>query len=173
MTKVERVTYSTSPLFGSLHTTRLIARNYGRDNCLWRRSFAQRLLKIAVIAIIPLVVVSCGGGSHPGPRGTPPSNLSYPQSAINATVGAAIPAEAPTVTGTVSSYSCSPALPTGLVLDTSAGTISGKPTAVSATATYNINASNSSGSTATSIQITVNAAVLASAAGLSAGFNGS
>jgi len=92
MSKIGRVTYGASSLFGTVHTTRLITRDYGRENCLWRRSFAHRLLKIAVIAIIPLVVVSCGGAS-PGPQGTPPSNLSYPQSAINATVGAAIPAE--------------------------------------------------------------------------------
>jgi len=135
--------------------------SYGR---LRRRSCALRLLGIAVIVLVLVFVVSCGGGNQPmvsqsAQRGTPPSNLSYPQSAINATVGTVIPADTPTVTGTVTSYSCSPALPTGLALDTSVGTISGTPTAATAMATYTIKASNSSGSTTTAVQITVTPAI--------------
>jgi hypothetical protein len=45
----------------------------------------------------------------------PPSNLTYSQPTISATVGQAISTDTPTVTGTVSSYSVSPTLPAGLV----------------------------------------------------------
>jgi hypothetical protein len=157
MSKLELVTGRHFPLFRRVHTNPLIARNYD-DGSLQRHSRALRFLAMAVIAITPFAVVSCGGGSQPAPQGTPPSNLAYTQNAINATVGTAIAAETPIVTGTVSSYSCSPTLPAGLVLDSSGGTISGTPTAASATSTYKIRASNSFGSTTTSIQITVSPA---------------
>ena len=158
MSKLEFVTCCNSSLFSGLRSAGLIPRNYDDDNGLCRRSGALRLIGMAVIAILPLVVGSCSGGSQFPPRGTPPSNLSYPKSAINATVGTAIAAETPTVMGTVTSYICSPGLPAGLVMDTSAGTIFGTPMAVSAMATYNIKASNSFGSTTTNIQITVSTA---------------
>jgi hypothetical protein len=84
-----------------------------------------------------------------------PSNLVYPQSTISATVGQAIPSDIPTVTGTVSSFSVSPALPSGLSLNTSIGSISGTPTAAVAQTTYTVFATNSGGSTTSSITITV------------------
>jgi hypothetical protein len=53
----------------------------------------------------------------------------------------------PSVSGTVSSYSVSPALPAGLSLNSMTGVISGAPTAAAAWMDYMITASNSSGST--------------------------
>ena len=50
----------------------------------------------------------------------------------------------------------SPALPAGLSLSTSTGIISGTPTAVTATASYTVTASNSAGSTTATLSITVN-----------------
>ncbi len=88
----------------------------------------------------------------------PPSGLTYPQTTISATVGQAITADTPTVTGTVTSYAVSPALPAGLAIDTSAGTISGTPTVATASATYVVTASNASGSTTATIQIAFAAA---------------
>jgi hypothetical protein len=56
----------------------------------------------------------------------------------------------------VVSYAVSPALPAGLTLDTSTGVISGTPSAVTSTASYTVTATNSGGSTTTSVSITVN-----------------
>ena len=61
----------------------------------------------------------------------------------------------PTVSGTVSSYSVSPALPAGLSLNTTTGVISGIPTATAAKATYLITASNAGGDTTFSLSLTV------------------
>jgi len=85
----------------------------------------------------------------------PPSNLTYPQTSITATVGTAIQTDTPTVTGTVTNYSVTPTLPTGLSINASSGAISGMPTTVTAQASYTITASNSAGSTSTVVQITV------------------
>ena len=62
--------------------------------------------------------------------------------------------------GAVTSYGVSPALPSGLSLNTSTGVITGTPTAVKATATYTVTATNSAGFTTVGLVITVNAAVL-------------
>lgn len=87
----------------------------------------------------------------------PPTGLSYP-SPRTYTVGVAIAALSPTVTGTVTAYSVAPALPTGLSLNASSGQISGTPTVVSAATNYTITASNSSGGTTFALNITVNVA---------------
>jgi hypothetical protein len=100
---------------------------------------------------------SGGGGTGGGTGGAAPSALSY-SSPVTATVGTAITPLSPTVTGTVTSYSVNPALPTGLSLDTSSGVISGTPTASATKATYTITATNASGSTTFSLSITVSAA---------------
>jgi hypothetical protein len=86
----------------------------------------------------------------------PPSNLTYPQTTVMATVGTAIAPDTPTVTGTVTGYTVSPTLPAGLSIDGTTGTISGTPTVVTAQATYTVTASNSVGSTTATLQIAVN-----------------
>lgn len=86
---------------------------------------------------------------------TPPSNLVYPQPIINGSVGVAIQTDTPTVTGTVTVFAVSPALPAGLSLNATTGAISGTPTATAAQANYTVTATNASGSTATTVQITV------------------
>ena len=88
----------------------------------------------------------------------PPSGLSYTPSSASGTVGTAITSLNPTVTGTVTSYSVSPALPLGLSLDESSGVISGTPTAVSASASYTVTATNGTGSTTATVTIEVSAA---------------
>jgi hypothetical protein len=93
------------------------------------------------------------------PAITPPSNLSYPSSSLSLTVGTKMTNLTPTVTGTVTSYSVSPAFPSGITLNTSSGLISGTPTATSSSTSYTITATNSAGSTNFGITIVVNAAL--------------
>ena len=88
----------------------------------------------------------------------PPANLLYPQTVITATVGQAIATDTPTVTGTVTSYTVTPALPAGLSLSPSTGAISGRPTTVATQTSYTITAANASGSAMATVQIVVNAA---------------
>ena len=86
-----------------------------------------------------------------------PSSLSYASSPATYTKGAAITNNTPTSSGGgVVSYAVLPALPAGLTLNTSTGVISGTPTAVTATASYTVTATNSGGSTSFPLSITVN-----------------
>jgi len=86
-----------------------------------------------------------------------PTNLVYSPSAVNDTLGTAMQPDVPTVTGTVSSFTITPALPAGLALDASSGAISGTPAAFSPAASYTVTATNSSGSTTAQITLAVNA----------------
>lgn len=88
----------------------------------------------------------------------PPGNLSYALGSAIYGVGVAIANNAPTVTGTVTHYSVSPALPTDLVFDTITGIISGIPTAPQSLATYTVTVFNLAGSTNNVISIAVLAA---------------
>jgi hypothetical protein len=99
----------------------------------------------------------------------PPSALSYTPSSASGTVGTPISSLTPTVTGTVTSYSVSPALPLGLSLDESSGVISGTPTAVSASASYTVTATNGTGSTTAAVTIEVGAPAGSTFAGWSNG----
>jgi N-acetylneuraminic acid mutarotase len=110
-----------------------------------------------LICVVALLLASCAGGGSGGGSAGPPSGLSYP-TPPTFTVGQAITPLTPTVTGSVSSYSVSPALPGGLSLSPSTGVISGQPSAVAATATYTVMASNAAGSTTAEVSITVAAA---------------
>jgi hypothetical protein len=115
------------------------------------------LLLVAAVLFGALVGCSSSGSS---PTTTAPTNLVYPQTTIAATTGQAISTNTPTVTGPVTTYSVAPALPAGLSLNPTTGAISGSPTGASSQASYTITASNSSGSTTATVQITVNAAVI-------------
>ena len=87
----------------------------------------------------------------------PPSNISYGASTTLAfsaqiaskTIGAT------STGGVVVSWSINPALPAGLNFSTTDGSISGTPSAPSATATYVVTAQNTGGQSTTSLQITV------------------
>src|SRR5208282_1659272 len=105
--------------------------------------------------------IGCGGGGTRAINPPPPSGLVYPHTSISATVGTAIATDTPTVTGTVSSFTVSPALPAGLAISSSTGSISGTPTAASAKTSYTVTASNSTGSTTATISITVTASTIA------------
>ncbi|MFA4794894.1 putative Ig domain-containing protein [Leptospira kirschneri] len=84
----------------------------------------------------------------------PPSGLAYTPTALVLYKGVAGTAT-PTVTGTVTGCSPNIALPAGLTLNATTCAISGTPTVFQASANYTITASNSSGSTNTTISIMI------------------
>lgn len=116
------------------------------------------LFRILVWISAAAALAGCGGGSG---SSTPPpqsASISYPSSSVTLTVGAAATPLVPTASQGLSSFSVAPALPAGLSLDTSNGTISGTPTAVSAAATYTVTATGGGSSASTTVSITVSAA---------------
>jgi hypothetical protein len=76
----------------------------------------------------------------------PPSHLSYP-SPVEGTVGAALTPLTARIAGTVEHYSVTPALPAGVVLDSTSGLIAGTPSVARTLAPYTITASSQAGST--------------------------
>jgi hypothetical protein len=105
-------------------------------------------------------LTGCGGRSG-GSSVAAPSALSY-TSPVTTTQGAAMTSLTPKVTGTVTGYSVSPALPAGLSLNTAGGTISGTPTASAAQSTYTITAANAAGSTKFAWVLTVRSGIAVS-----------
>lgn len=93
-----------------------------------------------------------------------PATLSYREATVTYTVGQAIAANTATSSGgPISAYSIAPALPAGLALDAQTGAISGTPTTVTPAATYTVTGSNAAGSITATLQITVQAVVVAPA----------
>jgi hypothetical protein len=103
-----------------------------------------------------LLLAGCGGGNGGNPASVaPPTNLIYASPHVFV-VSQPVANVTPTVTGSVTSYSVSPALPGGLTLNDSSGVISGTPTTAAPAATYTITAANASGSTTAGVSVTVN-----------------
>jgi hypothetical protein len=100
-------------------------------------------------ATVSIVVMAAAPGA--------PSGLNYPTPPAFV-VNTAITPLTPTVTGTVTSYSVSPALPAGLSLNASSGVISGTPTSAVPRASYTVEASNAAGSTTATVSIVVTTA---------------
>ncbi|MDT8886299.1 putative Ig domain-containing protein [Aquirufa sp. LEPPI-3A] len=85
-----------------------------------------------------------------------PINLVYPVGTLTATKTVAISPITPTVGGgAVITYTVSPALPTGLTINSSTGELSGTATVLSPSATYTLTANNGTGFTTTTMQIAV------------------
>ena len=94
-------------------------------------------------------------------NGVAPSSITYSPSSFSLTKGTPMTTTTPTTTGgTVTTWSVSPSLPSGLSLASSDGAISGTPTAVSSSATYTITGTNTGGSASTTITIVVNDVVI-------------
>jgi hypothetical protein len=95
--------------------------------------------------------------------GTAPSGLDYTTTAGVYNVGTAIADNTKSAftlgTGTTATYTVSPALPAGLALDSTTGTISGTPTAVKALTTYYVKATTDYGFTTKAITIVISAAL--------------
>ena len=114
---------------------------------------------VLYLTAILLLLSGCGGNPSGGNPTQPPAALSYTTSTSVYTRAQMILLNCPTSTGgPVTSYSVSPALPTGLSMSTNTGIISGTPMTVTARATYVVTASNSFGSSTASLSITVNEA---------------
>ncbi len=109
-----------------------------------------------ILAVLVCFALSaCGGGSNPAPLPTAPSALTYSSPQIY-TIGSAITPLIPGVNGSVTQYSVSPALPSGLVMDSTSGQITGTPTTASMTTSYVVTASNNAGAATFSLALTVN-----------------
>lgn len=88
-----------------------------------------------------------------------PTGLSYTTANATYTVGTAITSNKATLVPTgvpIDAFTVTPDLPAGLAISKTTGTISGKPTAATATAIYTVKAANEAGSVTTDIVITVN-----------------
>ena len=86
-----------------------------------------------------------------------PAGLAYTPNLATYTVGVAITDNSPSSTGgAVDSYSITPVLPAGLILDMATGVISGTPAEVSAATDYTVTATNTGGSATVTVSITVN-----------------
>ena len=122
---------------------------------------SMQWLGFSLTAVFLLLFCACGGTGHsPSPTPTQaPSGLVYTPGTATYTQGVAIAANSPASTGgAVTSYSATPPLPAGIVLNTSTGVISGTPIKATATTTYTITASNAAGFTTAPLTITVNIA---------------
>lgn len=117
------------------------------------RSAERRGLRSSLAMLACALLVACGGDSSPPPLPAP-TGLAYPETGTWV-VGQAITPLTPTVSGTVSSFSVTPALPAGLALDTTSGALTGTPTTPTANATYVITAANSSGSASYSLEFQI------------------
>ncbi len=84
-----------------------------------------------------------------------PSGLSYSTSSLTIAVGTAMTTFSPTVTGTVTSYTISPALPSGLSLNSSTGAINGTPSSTISSTSYTITATNPAGNTTFSLALSI------------------
>ncbi len=85
-----------------------------------------------------------------------PSGLTYTTLDATYSTGTAITANSPSSSGgAVASSSVSPALPSGLSLNTTTGVITGMPTQVTSDATYTVTASNAAGDTTVGLTIEV------------------
>jgi len=119
----------------------------------------ERIRKYAAIATAALAIVAFIGCAQideaAAAANTAPSALTYSNSTLVLAQNTTIGTLTPTVTGTVTSCSASPALPAGLTIGTTNCALSGAPTATQAQATYTVTASNATGSTTASVKITV------------------
>ncbi|AOP33790.1 hypothetical protein A0128_08005 [Leptospira tipperaryensis] len=97
--------------------------------------------------------------SESNPVGAPPilPSLSYTNSSLVFVKNVSITAIQPTSTGNPTTFSISPALPTGLSWNASTGEITGTPSSAQGSTSYTITAVNENGSNTTTIDITIQA----------------
>jgi hypothetical protein len=122
------------------------------------RMFSSLALSLTTVSL--LFFCGCGATSHSAPAPAPaPTGLTYSVGTAVYVQEVPITANSPASTGgAVTSYSATPPLPAGIVLNTSTGVISGTAIKATATTVYTITASNSAGSTTAPVTITVTVA---------------
>ncbi len=99
-------------------------------------------------ALIPALITASSSG--------PPTYFAYSSNPAVYPPGVMISPNTPRSRGgAVSSYSVSPALPSGLSLDTTSGIITGTPASSTPAANYTVTASNSAGSATVQLNITI------------------
>lgn len=117
-------------------------------------------LHTALALSLMVMTPGCGGGGSAAPvtQAVPaPTSLAYATNPAVYVKGTPIAANTPTViSGSTVTYSVSPALPSGLALNATTGTITGTPTAVGAAAIFAVRATNAGGSATANLSITVN-----------------
>ena len=99
-----------------------------------------------LVFAVPLLVVACGGGgggTTAAVEMSAPHDLQY--GVGTGEVGSPYGPYPPSVGGTVTGYSVTPALPAGLTLDPATGVVSGTPTSARLPLTYTVVASNVNG----------------------------
>ena len=116
-----------------------------------RRSGSAALSTLAIAAISLALAAGCSRDEDK------PSALTYSTPTAVYTKGLTIPANVPSWGGTPSSFTVAPALPAGLSLDPATGVISGRPTAVSAAATYAVTVQGGGERSTASLSIAVEA----------------
>jgi large repetitive protein len=105
-----------------------------------------------LVIAVAVLMVACGGGGGGGEAMPAPHDLQY---AVGAgAVGSPYGPYPPSVSGTVTGYSVSPALPVGLTLDPTSGVISGTPVAASS-GTYTVTASNALGAATAALTLAI------------------
>lgn len=86
-------------------------------------------------------------------------NISYSTSTINGVVSTAITSLTPSNSGgMVDTWTVSPALPSGLRINSTTGVISGTPTATSASASYTVTGTNGTGNSTATVTVVVTSA---------------
>lgn len=104
---------------------------------------------------IPLILLPACGGHSGGQGGIPPTALQYSESFSVYMVDESHTALTPSVAGNVTTWSITPALPSGLALDPLTGEIAGTPHVSALRRTYTVQASNGSGSTQATLELAV------------------
>lgn len=123
------------------------------------RTPSTRLRQAALALSLVTMVPGCGGGggSAASPAVPAPTAFAYPVNPAIYVKGTAIAANTPAVTSASPvTFAVTPPLPPGLALNPATGALTGTPTAISATATYTVRATNAGGSATANLSLTVN-----------------
>ncbi|MDA3822411.1 MAG: putative Ig domain-containing protein [Bacteroidales bacterium] len=120
----------------------------------------QKLFSISALLFMGEALLNLSGCHSPSSSDDPelnaPTSLSYTVSSAKYTKNTTITANRPTVDQDCDDWTISPDLPTGLEMDSVTGIITGTPSGLQIEAeTYTVTASNSDGSTSTTISIQV------------------
>ncbi|GEM_PF-882617 len=121
-------------------------------------SFRAGILRPLLLSAVVFLAGCNSGGKGPGSgsgSNPPPSGLTYPNHQERQLVNRPMAPSVPTLTGTVDTWTVSPALPQGLSLDALDGTIQGTPTIEAPEAPFVVTASGPKGSTQVTIKFRV------------------